>query len=259
MKVMTPELRQLCDQARQLADKMWKDLSGQAPDTAAKVVALYMFAKGYKSYQAALLLYQEGFWQDAASVARTLLELSFQARWLDKDPDTAGKLFLRGAERDRIKLMKNLRLNGDEETRAEADAVLRELFSSNDIDASWRNWWGSESNIEKLAKEAGYARVYGLQYRQLCWFVHSSPITIRYYLGDEEKPLPHCKPSAPPQRHQGLAETFFSAAPGALMDVLAVVDNVFKLNLQTDFDRVRPAFHKFNKASPVLEKSTETK
>jgi hypothetical protein len=246
---MTRELRQLCDQVRQLAEKLRKELKLHVPATPAKLVALYMFAKGYKSYQAALLLFRDGFWQDAASVARTLLELSFQARWLDKVPETAGKLFLRGAERDRIKLMKNLQLNGDEETRAQADAVLRGLLSSNDIDASWRNWWSSESNIEKLANEAGSTRVYGLQYRQLSWFVHSSPITIRYYLGGEEKPLPDCKPSTPPERDQGLAETFLSAAPGGLMDVLAVVDNVFKLNLQKDFDRVGPAFQRFNEAN----------
>ncbi len=256
---MTPELRQLCDQVRQLAETIRKALTRHAPDTAAKVVALYMFAKGHKSCQAALLLYREGFRQDAASVARTLLELCFQARWLDKDPETAGKLFLRGAERDRIKLLKNLTVTGDEETRIQADSFLKELRSSTDTDSSWRNWWGSESNIEKLANETGYARVYGLQYRQLCWFVHSSPITIRYYLGLQEKPLPDCKPSTPPQSHQGLTETFFSAAPGALMDVLAVVDNVFKLNLQSDFDRIGHAFRKFNEASPVLEESAETK
>ena len=34
------------------------------------------------------------------------------------------------------------------------------------------------------------------------------------------------------------------------MDVLAVVDNVFKLNLQKDFDRVGLAFQKFNEANP---------
>lgn len=254
---MTRELRQLCDQVRQLAETMRKDLTGHASDTAGKVVALYTFAKGYKSYQAALLLYREGFWQDAASVARTLLELSFQARWLDKHPETAGKLFLRGAERDRIKLLKNLTVTGDEETRIQADSFLKELRSSTDLDSSWRNWWGSESNIEKLANETGYARVYGLQYRQLCWFVHSSPITIRYYLGRQEKPLPDCKPSTPSQQDQGLAETFLSAAPGALMDVLAVVDNVF--SLQSDFDRIRHAFRKFNETNPVLEESAETK
>lgn len=250
---MTRELRQLCDQVRTLAEKIRKGLIRQVPDTPGKIVVLYMFAKGYKSYQAALFLYREGFWQDAASVARTLLELDFQARWLDKDPEAAAKLFVGGADRDRVKLMKNLKFTGDEKTKILADTFLKELLSSTDIDVSWHNWWGDESNIEKLANQVGYARVYGLQYRQLCWFVHSSPITIRYYLnGDElrETISPDCKPSTPSKRDQKLAETFFSAVPGAVMDVMAVVDNVFKLNLQKEFDRVGRAFQKFNEANP---------
>jgi len=136
--IMTRELRHLCEQVRQLAEKMRKHLARQAPDTAPKLVALYMFAKAYKSYQAAMLLYHQGFWQDAASINRTLLELDFQARWLDKDRQAASKLFLRGAQLDRMRLMNNLKLAGDEETRVEADAILRELERSNDVNKSWK-------------------------------------------------------------------------------------------------------------------------
>ena len=53
--------------------------------------------------------------------------------------------------------MKNLKFTGDEETEIQADAFLKELLSSTDIDVSWRNWWGDESNIEKLANQVGYA------------------------------------------------------------------------------------------------------
>ena len=79
-ETMTRELRQLCDQVRQLAEKIRKGLIREVPDTPGKIVALYMFAKGYKSYQVALFLYREGFWQDAASVARTLLRASTSRR-----------------------------------------------------------------------------------------------------------------------------------------------------------------------------------
>ena len=37
------------------------------------------------------------------------------------------------------------------------------------------------------------------------------------------------------------------------MDILAVVDNVFTLHLQKDFDRIEPAFHRYNEVSLAAE------
>lgn len=257
--VMTRELRHLCEQVRQLVEKMRKHLARQAPDTAPKLVALYMFAKAYRSYQAAMLLYHQGFWQDAASIGRTVLELDFQARWLDKDPQTASKLFLRGVELDHVRVMKNLKLAGDEKTRVQAEALLKELERSNDVNKSWNHWWAKESSVRKLAAQIGCDRLYFLQYHTLSWFVHSVPVTIRYYLTDERTPSPDCSPSLPNKRDHGFAQTLLSAAPGALMAVLAVVDNIFDLKLQADFDRVGHAFQNFNEARVPAEASAESK
>jgi len=43
------------------------------------------------------------------------------------------------------------------------------------------------------------------------------------------------------------------------MDVLAVVDNIFDLKLQADFDRVGHAFQNFNEASLPAEASAESR
>lgn len=243
---MTRELQQLCDQVEQLAEKIRNDVDQRPHNIVAKQVARYMFAKAYKSYQAAILLYQSGFWQDAASIARTLLELSFQVRLFKKDPDNAAKLFARGEEHERIKVLKTLVSFGDEDTKDSADAVLKEALSSMGLDDAWHHWWADESNIKKLAGEIGSALAYEFQYRPLSWFVHSSPITIRYFFEERgDGWVFDFDPSPPPAKTEGFAETLFSAAPSALVDVLAAVDSIYDLKLQKDFDRLRDAFDAF--------------
>lgn len=255
---MAPTLCQVCEQLGELAEETLKGLASRKLDSPAKFAAAYMFVKGYKSYQAALLLFRNGFWQDAASIARTVLELAFQSIWLDKDPENAGKLFLSGLDRDQIKEMKNLKLNGDEETRAQADWILQELCSNDDFDASWRNWWGKESNIEKLAKEAGCEGAYKLRYRPLSGFIHSLPLYARYFLGNDRDTMPDCSPCAPAENDARFAELCFSES-FALQDILAVVDNVFRLNLQEHFDRFAQTRRAYTEARLAAVESADIK
>jgi len=232
---MPVELRRLCAGIRRLAETIRKDLTECAPDSAAKLVAIYMFAKGYKTFQSALLLYRRGLWQDAASLARTLIELDFQARWLDKDRERAAIRFLAGSERDRIKIFRSLLAAGDESTSIQASAMLEQLIPNASVEAKWRTWWAKESNIEALARDVDCSKVYELQYRPLCWFVHSSPISVRYYVAADEnrqRLLIDCTTNSPSIEDSAVAQLFFSASIYAFMDVLAVVDNVHSLARQ---------------------------
>jgi hypothetical protein len=232
-------LKRLCREVATLASKIEKDLKTRQPKTASQAAGLYMFAKGYKSFQASRLLFREGFWQDAASISRTLLELSFQARWLNKNPERAGRLFLQHEMRDRLKLLRGLKSSASAETKVRATAFLEKLNSAPNFDRSWRNWWSKESNIEKLAKEMGLSPTYDLLYRPLCWFVHSSPFANAYYLREKgEDILFDCIPQRPTAKDRAFAEMLFSSAPIGFMDVLAAVDTVFALGRQSEFNRV---------------------
>lgn len=84
---MDEGMRGLFSQVEGLAEAMDHDLRNRQPERASQVAALYMFAKGYKSFQAARFLFDHGFWQDAATICRTLLELGFQARWANQNPE----------------------------------------------------------------------------------------------------------------------------------------------------------------------------
>jgi len=250
---MTRELRTLINKVRRLASEIRVDLGARDPKTAPQVVALFMFAKAYKSYQAAILLFREGFWQDAATISRTLLELGFRARWFSKDPELASELFVTGLRRDRLKLLRTLTVSGDNEVRAEADALLKELRTAENIDTTWRNWWADESNIEKLAGSINYQRVYNLQYRHLSWFVHSSPIAEKYYVREASpgtlSVLIDCKPDPPSREHREFAETLLSSGAAGMMDVLAMVDTVFELGGQAQFDRLEATFRTYAAAA----------
>lgn len=236
---MDAGLRKLCREVTLLAANIEKDLGRRQPERASQGAGPYMFAKGYKSFQAAQLLLRSGLWQDAASIGRTLLELGFQARWLNLDPEHRGALFLRHEFRDRLKLLRSLKSSGSKEVRTKAGGFLEKLACTMDFDKSWRTWWSEESNIERLAKEMGLSPQYDLLYRPLCWFVHSSPFANAYYLREEHgRVLFDSQPARPSSKDRDFAEMLFSSAPIGLLEVLAAVDTVYELKRQKEFDRI---------------------
>jgi hypothetical protein len=246
------KMKELNREVARLAARIEKDLKTRQPESASQATGLYMFAKGYKSFQASRLLFQKGFWQDAATIGRTLLELGFQARWLNQNPDSAGRLFLRHEQRDRLKLLRGLKASASEEIRRKAVAYLGR-FDSN-FDKSWRNWWSKESNVEKLAKEMGLSPTYDLLYRPLCWFVHSSPFANAYYLREKgEYIIFDCRPARPASKDRAFADMLLSSATIGFLDVLAAVDTVFALGRQSEFDRTGAILRDYHQALMRLD------
>jgi uncharacterized protein DUF5677 len=244
---MTRELRQLCNLIQELAEKISKDVSRRTPNSPQQVVILFMFAKAYKSFRAALMLFRGGFSQDAVSLGRTILELMFQAMWLSRDSESAAILFLRGEERERRKLLDNLSRHGAQEIRGKVDRFSRELSKTGDIDLAWRNWWNKAGNIEQLARELGSAleRTYQLKYRPMSWFIHSSPFSIKYFVPPEREDFAIEWGSAKPGKEdEAFAEMLFSAAHEGLLNIMAVTDTIYALERQADFHLVAAALMK---------------
>jgi Family of unknown function (DUF5677) len=250
------KMKELDREVARLAARIERDLRTRQPESASQATGLFMFAKGYKSFQAARLLFQKGFWQDAATIGRTLLELGFQARWLNQNPNSAGRLFLQHERRDRLKLLRGLKASASEETKLKAVAHLESLKRDGNFDKSWRSWWSKESNIEKLAEEMGLSPTYDLLYRPLCWFVHSSPFATAYYLLEKGEHIRFdCRPTRPASKDKAFADMLLSSATIGFMDVLAAVDTVFALGRQPEFDRIGVILRDYHQALKRLDET----
>ncbi len=244
------ELRRACIQLEQLAARISTDLNRHARDTAPRIATLYIFAKGWKSYQAGKLLFKSGFWQDAATIGRTVLELGFQARWLKLDLPNRAELLIRHELRDRRKLLRSLERSASTDVRDKAAVSLEELDTllqaTGAGNQAWQNWWSEDGNVYKLAKDMGLAPVYDLLYRPLCWFVHSSPFGADYYLREDgDHTAFDCRPGAPAVKDKGFVEMLLSSLPTGLIEVLAVVDTAYDLGRQSEFDQIERAMRAF--------------
>jgi hypothetical protein len=202
-----------------------------------------MFSKGYKSYKAAKLLLKEGFWQDALVITRTVLELGYQARWLNFELENRARLFIQHELRDRRKLLNAFKISASADTQEKAAAAFRELddlveqiIGSN---KSQRNWWGADSSVEKLAQETDLSS-YNLHYRPLSWFVHSSPVAVAYYLDEDGSEVTfHCDPADPVEKDEETAQWLFHSLPLGLRDVMELADSAYDLKLQPEFDQIQ--------------------
>jgi hypothetical protein len=104
---MTEELGRVCGLVSELCGKVRGDLRNhQTATSLPQGVMLYWFVKAAKTYNALLLLWREGYWQDASALARTILEIVFQAKYLSEDPEQRAKLFMVHDERERLKMLK---------------------------------------------------------------------------------------------------------------------------------------------------------
>jgi hypothetical protein len=245
---MTPALQQLTSEVEDLAEKIRKDLAPHTPDTAPKVVILFMLAKAHKSFRAAVLLYNQCYWQDAVSLARTILEVMFHALRLEQDLDARAILFLKGAERERRKLLDNLSRHGAKEIHGKVDQLLRDLSRTEDIDLAWRNWWTKSGNIEQLSRKLGrpVELTYQIKYRPMSWFIHSSPFSMKYFTPRvPEEFAPEEILAEPELSDEKFIEMLFSAAHEGLFNILAITDSIYALGRQSDFDPVKATLMRF--------------
>jgi hypothetical protein len=112
---------------------------------------VFFFARGFMTFQATALLWQAGFWQDAAVLSRSLREASYQARWTAKRGDEASQLFLVDHERNRRKVLNTIGRVATPEIKAQAQKVVADMEPSPELDAWWRNWWGRDKSLSWLA------------------------------------------------------------------------------------------------------------
>jgi hypothetical protein len=148
---------------------------------------IFFFARGFKTFQAAITLLRCGFPQDAAVLARVLREASYQARWLMKGGDEGADLFVQDYERNSRKVIHMLaEIAEPKEVRARAQDIADKIPPDDTLDEWWKNWWGKTKSIAWLADQVDSRSAYRLEYGNLSAFVHSSPALLNYYLRPQE-------------------------------------------------------------------------
>ena len=155
---------------------------------------VFFFLKSFKTYRATVVLWREGYSEDAYTLARTIYELRLQALYLGRDPEPKGTLFMRHwyqAGWGRFQILKRKgRAEWQESLEVAAeevrDAAIAAGFSDvlNDAKAAEkavkRKWWGK--TIRDLATSLGAEDEYEWVYSQLSDHAHSGSGTSHAFV-----------------------------------------------------------------------------
>ncbi len=253
---LTPRVKTAIEKTVQaiwnLGDSMAKEVvqvtGGQLPTEADKflqsMVALFFFAKSYKSYQAARSLWRDGFPEDALALTRSLFEANLQAHYIARDPEQRVPQFMEFDPVERYRQYLKLKQCGANEyvalveQRPDELRALKEKHDKYELRYPGQNWWGK--SIRWLAEELGQNQL--VKYYSLYWYqsaqVHSGLLAMNDYLKDSGDGL--------------LAEWLPTAERGALGAIeacgamLAIVDcanELMSLNLSK---KINDAIGEFN-------------
>ena len=262
--LVTPALSRICSVVSSLAEKVRRDILSRPADRPALWVLTYWFAKAAKSYDAAILLWKNGYWQDAAMLGRTILEIALQAMYFRKEPERFAAEFFTHETGQRNILFKDMAEYTDsDEIRGE----IQKFFVEEDLDPAafkrQQNWWGNRS-IWDLVKEIqtqdiyiGVENIYRSQYASLSMLVHGTPFARRYYVRQQgNSGLVDWRAAAPPPELYEFAATILTSAPTGLLDVIDVLATIWRFDYSEDLSGAREAVIKFNeedalKSSPI--------
>jgi hypothetical protein len=254
---MTPALAAICDTVSALAEKVRRDLQSRPASKLAQWVLIYWFAKAAKSYDAAILLWRSGYWQDAAMVGRTILEIALQAMYFRREPDRfAAEFFAHETVQRNILFKEMAEYTNSEKIRSE----IQKFFAENSLDPAafkrQRHWWGKGSIwdlVEEIREQGiyiGAENTYRSQYVSLSMLVHGTPFAVRYYIVPQEDSMfvdwRAGSPSASARVRYDFAETIVTSAPTGLLDVIDVLAAIWEFDYRDDLSAARNVIEKFS-------------
>ena len=215
-------------------------------ELAYKGAMLFFFCKAYKSYQAANLLYRQGYLEDAFILARTVFELALQARYMKEDPKPRARLFTEYDPVARYRYYLRLKKLGviDEIEKFKThshELGLEEMKQYHDrlhkVYPERKNWWGE--GIGWLARHLGkemekrYVTIYWMQSN----LVHSAAASVKAYLKQhEEGLLINCSPARSNRSMVPQEITLF------FLDIAGHVAEALKLELDEDVSKAMEDF-----------------
>jgi hypothetical protein len=249
---VSPHLKSLCEIASALADKIRGDLRGERFDSPQKWVVTYWFASAAKSFDAAILLWNAGYWQNAAMTGRSILEVALQAMFFLKDPTLYAQHFFVQAEKQKLDLFGRFSEFAEPAMKREIEDHFRQLGADKTKIKKWKNWWGQGDSIWELVSEIKAQNTYRSQYGPLSFLVHTTPAALLWYIQFEDgRPAKIDWKGGPPStKAYPMAETMLTSAPTGLLDVMAVLVQIFGFEHDADFKAARSALEAYNNEDP---------
>ena len=163
-----------------------------------KWIFLFFYFKARKTYKAIVLLWNQGYPEDAFILTRTLFEISLQARYISEDPQSRSEQFIRFDPVRRWRHFEKLRKSGVENFLQEMEKkpeMLQQLKHDHDesmkkfcYPKNSQNWWGE--SLEWLAKHLGngtdpiYFGLYPIQSGHVHSDIRSSKAYLKLYGGN---------------------------------------------------------------------------
>ncbi|MGA7760570.1 MAG: DUF5677 domain-containing protein [Candidatus Binataceae bacterium] len=174
-----------------------------------KRAMLFFFCKSFKTYQGSRLLWQAGFPEDAANLARSIYELRLQTIYLSQNPDERSKLFIKHWIKTGYGTFLHLMRAGERTWRPDIQAAVEEVRQAavrvgcpEIIDdpegaekAIAQKWWG-KGGIKGLTKELDCEKEYETTYSILSDYSHSAVRVFHVFVQLSEASISvQCRPA----------------------------------------------------------------
>ncbi len=231
-----------------VADKM---LQRKYDDTDEKQVFTYFsLGKSYKTLKAILLLCSNGYGQDSAILARSLIDLLITLQYILKDSSKSRiqryfdydwilrkKMYDYAESKPELleiiqNRIKNPKQNQDSVTKVRAQAKIMQAKYR-----YGRTW--AEINIKEMAIEIGRLDLYSTAYALQSQILHNAPRVMNEYLIDDGKNL-----IVNTDQDDNWVEPTLVTAFDCFFHISAEYDKLLELGFASDLDRLVVDFHK---------------
>ncbi len=182
---------ELCEQLLSLALEALPTVP-RKPQTYEEVITAF-FIKAVNSFRSIIVLCKEGQGDDAGLLLRSLLNLAFLVKWVEKEKNDRPKLLLGWYWREKIRNQEELKEAVPTSWKEEWERS-KGLFGTDEEIRKRRNWYGNQT-IYQLAGEvkeedetppSGYDSQaqfhYAEAYRPLSHIEHSNPLALGAFL-----------------------------------------------------------------------------
>lgn len=176
----------LCMKMAEFHNSLRRDFTEKAyrrPLGSRKTATVLCFAKGSKTFYAALHLYEGHFHEDTAILARSLVNIAINVRYFRSAPnDELAERFLRYEAIERERMAERWGLPLTLEQKQETEVAAKEARALFNYGPEGKGWSGIP--IEQMAKSFP-KEMYQMFYRYLSGFEHSSPVSLRSFIAED--------------------------------------------------------------------------
>lgn len=159
-----------------------KDL--HLPIGARKMATLLCFAKGSKSFNAALTLYKNHFHEDVAILTRSLANLAINVRYIrSASGEECAERFLMYEAVEKQRVLERWGIPLPEKEKRKVEAAANEAKKKFGYEQEFKGWSGK--SIKEMANSFPNG-LYQQIYRFLSTFEHSNPISLKSFVREEE-------------------------------------------------------------------------